>query len=179
MHRTVGSHFSFHLSAVACTAKTAGKWSAEFPVVSSCCRALGGCRLFVLASLAIKSKPRLGKAWDAPSQNSEWPISIHIMAHQCVQSYHSASSDIQTPGGQCEPHWALLSWFHRVALHRAGFAHHAHAFLSVSLFTTVRNRIYSFYDMTVQSKSDHPDLIFGHFFFYITDVIQSFSFRMD
>lgn len=38
-----------------------GKWSAELPVASSRCEALGDYRLFVLASLAMKSWARLGK----------------------------------------------------------------------------------------------------------------------
>lgn len=77
--------------------------------------------------LGLLSDEVMGQAGqgNAPGQNraSSWPISVHVMANQNVQSCHSAWPDNQTPGGQSELHKATLLWLHWPAVPTAGFIH--------------------------------------------------------
>lgn len=85
MRRTVGSRYDFHLSAVTRTAKS--PLSCQQPPMRPSVSAGGP------ASLVQKSRTRLGKAWEMllAKTASSWPISIDVMANQCVHFCHSAS----------------------------------------------------------------------------------------
>lgn len=104
-----------------------GRRSAELPVASSHSQASHWLQAVCLGLFSdeVISQAGYGRA---PGQNiaSSWPISVHIMAKHIVQLCHSAWSDIQTPGGLCEPHWATLSWFQQPALPKGVYTHLLH-----------------------------------------------------